>query len=158
MQVACQPSVIVDVHSSRLNGSMINRETVDVNTRRSPTIRRRRLGVELRRHREAAGITIDVVAERLGCSSSKVSRIETGHTGAALRDVHDILDIYGVRETVREELVQIAREASKRGGGILFRRFSTGRMSGSRPLQDLFVRTSSRWYPACCRAKSMQLR
>jgi transcriptional regulator with XRE-family HTH domain len=94
---------------------MINRETVDVNTRRSPTIRRRRLGVELRRHREAAGITIDVVAERLRCSSSKVSRIETGHTGAALRDVHDILDIYGVRETVREELVQIAREAKQKG-------------------------------------------
>jgi transcriptional regulator with XRE-family HTH domain len=94
---------------------MINRETVVVNTRRSPTIRRRRLGVELRRHREAAGITIEVVAERLGCSTSKVSRIETGHTGAAPRDVADILDIYGVPESVRPELVQIAREAKQKG-------------------------------------------
>lgn len=94
---------------------MINRETVDVNTRRSPTIRRRRLGVELRRHREAAGITIEVVTERLGCSPSKVSRIETGHTGAAPRDVHDILDIYGVPESVHRELVQIAREAKQKG-------------------------------------------
>jgi len=115
MQVACQPSVIVDVHSSRLNDSMITRDTVDVNIRRSPTIRRRRLGVELRRHREAAGVTIDVVAERLGCSTSKVSRIETGHTGAALRDVRDILDIYGVPESVKGELVQIAREAKQKG-------------------------------------------
>jgi transcriptional regulator with XRE-family HTH domain len=64
----------------------------------------------LRPHREAAGITIDVVAERLGCSPSKVSRIETGHTGAALRDVHDILDIYGVAKSVKEEIVQIVRE------------------------------------------------
>jgi transcriptional regulator with XRE-family HTH domain len=94
---------------------MINRETEDVNTRRSPTIRRRRLGAELRRHREAAGVTIDVVADRLGCSPSKVSRIETGHTGAAPRDVFDILDIYGVSETVKAELVQIAREARQKG-------------------------------------------
>ncbi|MEV6842063.1 helix-turn-helix transcriptional regulator [Actinoplanes sp. NPDC051411] len=86
-----------------------------MNTPRSPTIRRRRLGFELRRHREAAGITIDVVAERLGCSASKVSRIETGHTGAAPRDVRDILDIYGVPESVKEELVQIAREARQKG-------------------------------------------
>jgi transcriptional regulator with XRE-family HTH domain len=86
-----------------------------VNQRRSPTIRRRRLGVELRRHREAAGVTIDVVADRLGCSSSKVSRIETGQTGATPRDVQNILDIYGVDPAVREELVQIAREARQKG-------------------------------------------
>jgi transcriptional regulator with XRE-family HTH domain len=94
---------------------MINRETGVVNTRRSPTIRRRRLGAELRRHREAAGITIDVVADRLGCSPSKVSRIETGHSGARPRDVQDILDIYGVPESVTAELVRIAREAKQKG-------------------------------------------
>jgi transcriptional regulator with XRE-family HTH domain len=94
---------------------MINRETEGVNPRRSPTIRRRRLGVELRRHREAAGVTIDVVADRLGCSTSKVSRIETGHTGAAPRDVRHILDIYGVSDRIKEELVQIAREARQKG-------------------------------------------
>src|SRR4051812_15629098 len=115
MQVACQPSVIVDVPSSRLSASRINRETVAVNQRRSPTIRRRRLGVELRRHRETAGGTIDFVADRLGCSTSKVSRIETGHTGAAPRDVQDMLDIYGVEDTIKAELVQIAREARQKG-------------------------------------------
>jgi transcriptional regulator with XRE-family HTH domain len=94
---------------------MINEETGGVNQRRSPTIRRRRLGVELRRHREAAGVTIDVVAERLGCSSSKVSRIETGQTSATPRDVQNILDIYGVDPAAKEELVQIAREARQKG-------------------------------------------
>src|SRR3954451_1030263 len=94
---------------------MIDRETVAVNQRRSPTIRRRRLGVELRRHRETAGVTIDFVAERLGCSTSKVSRIETGHTGAAPRDVQDMLDIYGVEDTIKAELVQIAGEARQKG-------------------------------------------
>jgi len=94
---------------------MITRETGRVNQRRSPTIRRRRLGVELRRHREAAGVTIDVVAERLGCSTSKVSRIETGHTSAASRDVQDMLDIYGVNDEIKNELVEIAREARQKG-------------------------------------------
>ncbi|MFI5893300.1 helix-turn-helix domain-containing protein [Actinoplanes sp. NPDC051513] len=86
-----------------------------MNQRRSPTIRRRRLGVELRRHREDAGITIDVVADRLGCSPSKVSRIETGHTSAAPSDVQHILDIYGVEDSITAELVQIAREARQKG-------------------------------------------
>jgi transcriptional regulator with XRE-family HTH domain len=94
---------------------MIDRETEAVNLHRSPTIRRRRLGVELRRHREAAGVTIDVVAERLGCSTSKVSRIETGHTSASPSDVQNILDIYGVGPAVTAELVQIAREARQKG-------------------------------------------
>lgn len=83
--------------------------------RRSPTIRRRRLGAELRRRREAAGITIEIVAERLECSASKVSRIETGHTSATPRDVRDMLGIYGVAGDECEELVQIAREARQKG-------------------------------------------
>jgi len=86
-----------------------------VNQHRSPTIRRRRLGVELRRRREAAGVTIDVVAERLGCSTSKVSRIETGHTSASPADVRDMLDIYGTGDEAKAELVQIAREARQKG-------------------------------------------
>jgi|UPI0005A054EB transcriptional regulator with XRE-family HTH domain len=88
---------------------------VSVNPRRSPTIRRRRLGAELRRYRDAAGVTIDVVAERLGCSPSKVSRIETGHTSATPRDVKDMLDIYGVDGVESDELVQISREARQKG-------------------------------------------
>jgi transcriptional regulator with XRE-family HTH domain len=69
----------------------------------------------LRRHREQAGVTIDMVAERLGCSTSKVSRIETGHTTASPGDVQSILDIYGVAPAVAAELVQIAREARQKG-------------------------------------------
>ncbi|MEV4753912.1 helix-turn-helix transcriptional regulator [Micromonospora sp. NPDC049559] len=83
--------------------------------RRSPTIRRRRLGAELRRQREAAGITIEMVAEQLECSASKISRIETGHTSATPRDVRDMLRIYGVVGTESDELVQIAREARQKG-------------------------------------------
>jgi transcriptional regulator with XRE-family HTH domain len=88
---------------------------VIVTERRSPTIRRRRLGAELRRRREAARITIEVVAERLSCSASKISRIETGHTSATPRDVQHLLEIYGVRGADADELVQISREARQKG-------------------------------------------
>jgi transcriptional regulator with XRE-family HTH domain len=82
---------------------------------RSPTVRRRRLGIELRRLRDEAGLTIDRVAEALECSDSKISRIETGQVSASPRDVRDMLQIYGVDEKQRDELVQMAREARQKG-------------------------------------------
>jgi transcriptional regulator with XRE-family HTH domain len=84
-------------------------------TTRTPTGRRRRLGAELRRLREAAGLTIDRVAEALECSQSKVSRIETGQVSATPRDVRDMLKLYQVSDAQREAMVQIAREARQRG-------------------------------------------
>ena len=82
---------------------------------RSPTVRRRRLGIELRRLRDEAGWTIDRVAEALECSDSKISRIETGQVSATPRDVRDMLQIYEVDDEQRDELVQIAREARQKG-------------------------------------------
>jgi transcriptional regulator with XRE-family HTH domain len=84
-------------------------------TTRTPTGRRRRLGAELRRLREDAGLTIDRVAEALECSQSKVSRIETGQVSATPRDVRDMLALYRVSDAQREAMVQIAREARQRG-------------------------------------------
>jgi transcriptional regulator with XRE-family HTH domain len=84
-------------------------------TTRTPTGRRRRLGAELRRLREDAGLTIDRVAEALECSQSKVSRIETGQVSATPRDVRDMLELYRVSEAQREAMIQIAREARQRG-------------------------------------------
>jgi hypothetical protein len=84
-------------------------------TTRTPTGRRRRLGAELRRLREEAGLTIDQVAEVLECSQSKVSRIETGQVSATPRDVRDMLALYRVPDAQREAMVQIAREARQPG-------------------------------------------
>jgi transcriptional regulator with XRE-family HTH domain len=82
----------------------------------SPVVRRRRLGLELRRLREAAGVGIHEVAERLERSESTVSRIETGETVVRLRDVREMLDMYGIADRqVREALLAIAKQASQRG-------------------------------------------
>jgi transcriptional regulator with XRE-family HTH domain len=85
-----------------------------VTVRRSPTVRRLRLGTELRRFREAAGLTIDQVAEALECSDSKISRIETAQVGATPRDVRDMLELYGVTGGEQNDLIQMAREARQK--------------------------------------------
>ena len=81
----------------------------------SPTVRRRRLALELRRLRESARLTCEEVADRLECSASKISRVETGRVSVSPRDVRDLLEIYGVPEEERESLVQLARESRQKG-------------------------------------------
>jgi transcriptional regulator with XRE-family HTH domain len=88
---------------------------------RTPTIRRRRLAAELRRLREAAGLTIDQVAEALECSSSKISRIETEQVSATPRDVRDMLSLYGVEGQQRDALLQVSREARQKGWWFQYR-------------------------------------
>ncbi len=84
---------------------------------RSPTVRHKRLTAEFRRLRAEAGLTRDDVAGRLDWHPTKVTRIETGQwTRLNLRDVRDLLDIYGVTdEAQREALIQLARDARQRG-------------------------------------------
>lgn len=78
----------------------------------SPAMRRRRLGLELRRLRLAAGLTGDQVIEQIGwAAKSKLSRLENGHSRPDLADILDLLDLYEVGGEIRDELIGIAREA-----------------------------------------------
>jgi hypothetical protein len=54
------------------------------------------------------------VAERLGWSGSKVSRIELYRTGVKLGDLRQLLDLYGVADAYREDLIALAQESAKR--------------------------------------------
>jgi transcriptional regulator with XRE-family HTH domain len=106
-------------------------------TRRgSPTLRRRQLGMELRRLREGAGVTIDRVASRLECSASKISRIETGQSGATTRDVREMLRVYDVRPDHADALLQIAREARQKGWWQLYGDVLTGAYVGLEAAAD----------------------
>jgi transcriptional regulator with XRE-family HTH domain len=93
-------------------------------------VRRRRLASELRRLRDAANLTIDDVAEKLECSASKISRIETGHTGVSPRDARGLLELYGVEPDRLEALVQLAREARKKGWWYAYNEVFTGAFVG----------------------------
>ncbi len=81
-----------------------------------PTVRRRRLGAELRRLREDHGMKLDEVATRLGLVASTLSRIETGKAPIRTRYLNDLLDLYHVVDpAVRRVLVDMGREGHRRG-------------------------------------------
>lgn len=82
----------------------------------NPTVRRRRLGSELRKLREAKGMTAEEVATRLLVSQSKISRLENGRRSISQRDVRDLCMVYGVDdERIVESLMTMARESRQRG-------------------------------------------
>ncbi len=82
----------------------------------SPTIRRRELGALLRALRADRGLTAEEVTKRLLFSATKLSRIETGQSGASARDMRDLCDLYGVTDPAeRENLTALAREGKQRG-------------------------------------------
>ncbi|WP_433533637.1 helix-turn-helix domain-containing protein [Micromonospora sp. CA-263727] len=78
----------------------------------SPILRRRRLGVELRRLRETAHLTGDQVIDHLGwASASKLSRLENGRSRPDPQDVRKLLDLYHADEALRVELLGFTHEA-----------------------------------------------
>lgn len=82
----------------------------------SPTMRRRQLGMELRRLREANGRSLDDVARAVGRVPSTISRIETGKVGLRPTLVRALLDVYAVPEGAeREALLELARDAQRKG-------------------------------------------
>lgn len=85
--------------------------------RHSPTVRRRRLARELRRLREAAGLTADEATRRLEWATGKVNKLERAQAvRPRVTDIRAMLDVYGVtEETQREALLDLTREARRRG-------------------------------------------
>ena len=72
------------------------------------------LGAQLRRLREAAGITPDQAGYEIRASRSKISRMETGQVGFKMRDVTDLLTLYGVTgEQARTRYLSLASQSSR---------------------------------------------
>ena len=81
-----------------------------------PTVRRRRLGAELRRLREANSLKLEEVAEQLGLAPSTLSRIETGKAPTKTAYLTTMLGMYGIDDpAVRKVLVDMAREGHRKG-------------------------------------------
>ncbi|MBT2398601.1 helix-turn-helix transcriptional regulator [Streptomyces sp. ISL-100] len=82
----------------------------------NPTVRRRRLGQELRRLRELKGMTAEEVAERLLVSQSKISRLENGRRSISQRDVRDLCGVYDVEDhRIVDSLMQMAKDSRQQG-------------------------------------------
>lgn len=81
----------------------------------SPTVRQRELGKRLRDLRLRHDLTVEAVAERLLCSATKISRLETGARRPSLRDVRDLCSLYQVDDSTSAELMSLARGAREEG-------------------------------------------
>ena len=81
-----------------------------------PTVRRRRLGSELRRLRESHSIDLEEVADRVGLAPSTLSRIETGRAPTRTASLNALLELYGVYDPgQRRALLEMARDGHQRG-------------------------------------------
>jgi transcriptional regulator with XRE-family HTH domain len=82
----------------------------------SPTVLRILLGSQLRKLREAQGITREKAGYLIRASESKISRMELGRVSFKERDVIDLLVMYGVDDDdERAALVALARKANSPG-------------------------------------------
>jgi len=79
-------------------------------------VRRMLLGSQLRRLREARGITREAAGYAIRASESKISRMELGRVSFKTRDVEDLLTLYGVTdEAERAALLSLVKEANLAG-------------------------------------------
>src|SRR3984885_13119324 len=81
-----------------------------------PTVRRRRLGSELRRLREAHSFKLEEAADQLGLAASTLSRIETGKAPTRTAYLTTMFEMYGVVDQgQRQILIEMAREGHRKG-------------------------------------------
>ncbi|GAA4921971.1 Scr1 family TA system antitoxin-like transcriptional regulator [Stackebrandtia albiflava] len=74
------------------------------------------LGAHLRRLREEKGITRGEAGWEIRSSESKISRLELGRVSFKVRDVEDLLTLYGVEEPAeRFRWIELAKEANNPG-------------------------------------------
>jgi transcriptional regulator with XRE-family HTH domain len=79
------------------------------------------LGTQLRRLREAADMSAEKAGYEIRASRSKISRMETGRVGLKLRDIEDLLTLYGVTdEKQRAKIIALARRSRDREWWILY--------------------------------------
>jgi transcriptional regulator with XRE-family HTH domain len=87
---------------------------VQAEARGGSTVLRLLVGAQLRRLREASGITREAAGYAIRASEAKISRLEAGRVGFKRRDVADLLAMYGVTdESTRDTVVRLAEQANE---------------------------------------------
>jgi transcriptional regulator with XRE-family HTH domain len=80
----------------------------------TPTVRGRQLAREIRKLREAAGMTGEQAAAKMGWEQSKISRMETAKMRITSGEVMELCETYSVGGDKRDQLVLLARSARQR--------------------------------------------
>lgn len=81
-----------------------------------PTIARWQLGRQLKSARETAKLTQIDIAEVLGCSESKIYKLEAGDVGVNRGDLIVMLDRYGITDEQRRDTIfDLQKQGKQRG-------------------------------------------
>jgi transcriptional regulator with XRE-family HTH domain len=100
-----------------------------------PTVRRRIVGAQLRRLREASGVSRREAGASIGVGESRLGRIEAGRAGLEEHEVKQLLELYGIHDSQeRDALLALAREANRPGW---LQAFSGAMPAWFRPYVDL---------------------
>src|SRR6516164_2320550 len=90
----------------------------------SPVVHRRRLRAELKKARQASGLTQDQVASEMDWSLSKIIRIENGANTISTNDLKMLLILYGIHDQGRtDELVEVAKASRQSSWWSKYRDF-----------------------------------
>lgn len=79
-----------------------------------PTVQRMQLGALLRKLRDARGVRQEDAAGRIGCDTSKISRIENGRSGVKQAEITALLTLYEADDAARAEVLPLASAARQR--------------------------------------------
>lgn len=73
----------------------------------NPEVWLRQVGVELRRFRLAAKKSLQQAGAHIGCSHSKISKIENAHLGIKTEELRQLLDFYVVDRDTADSLIRV---------------------------------------------------
>jgi len=74
--------------------------------------RRMQLGIELERERDRANMTQTRVGSALGCTQSKINKIEHGAVAVSAKDLATLLRIYDTSDERRQRIMLLAAQAT----------------------------------------------
>ncbi|MGH3794812.1 MAG: helix-turn-helix domain-containing protein [Pseudonocardiaceae bacterium] len=80
-----------------------------------PTLRKRQLGMDLRRLRDAAGLTREDAAAEIACSPTKITHLESGRNSPRKAELKVLLQLYGAGAEEHIAWEELRLEASERG-------------------------------------------
>jgi transcriptional regulator with XRE-family HTH domain len=120
--------------------AMMGAMAIALEERSASRLRIELVGEELRRYREARGITLAQAAERIGTDASRLSRMETGKIPQKCEDVAGLLAVYGVIGIERKQLLDLTRTSDdlglwQRHSSSLAQRVATLRLLESRAIR-----------------------
>src|SRR5918998_1742693 len=81
----------------------------------SPTVRRRRLGSEIKRLRDAVRMSGGTLAKKIGTSQPQLSRVENARGQLTAAQLEKLIKVFGVDERKAEEMRTLRRDGDVLG-------------------------------------------